>query len=143
MSTSTAATPDVERAVAASEPADVEPVTLDAAALSSTAPEYLREFRADLDDAGYLPAGLRVEACFAEDCSIETQAEADRIRGLVRAASFLGATRVRVVAEDVAEPAKVEPALAALAERAEREGVSLTVAGPVSVGRDEERSRPN
>ena len=136
MSTGTAPSADVQRAVAASEPADVEPVTIDAAALESTAPEYLRDFRADLDDAGYLPAGLRVEACFAEDCSIETQAEADRIRGLVRAASFLGANRVRVVAEEVAEPAKVEPALAALAERADREGVSLTVTGAVSVGRE-------
>ena len=138
MSTGTgaAASRDVQRAVAASEPADVEPVTIDAAALESTAPEYLREFRADLDAAGYLPAGLRVEACFAEDCSIETQAEADRIRGLVRAASFLGASRVRVDAAEVAEPAKVEPALAALAERAEREGVRLTVTGAVSVGRE-------
>lgn len=136
MSTSTAASPDVERAVDASEPADVEPVVVDAATLESTAPEYLRAFRADLDAAGYLPAGLRVEACFAEDCSIETQTEADRIRGLVRAASFLGATRVRVVAEEVADPEKVEPALAALAERAEREGVSLTVSGPVDVGRE-------
>ena len=126
---STSATPSVERAVAASEPADVEPVTIAADALDSTAPEYLRDLRTDLAEAGYLPAGLRVEACFAEDCSFETQSEADRLRGLVRAASFLGAGRVTVVADEIAEPAKVEPALAALAERATREGVTLTVEG--------------
>lgn len=133
---STSAKPSVERAVAASEPADVEPVTLRAAALDSTAPEYLRDLKANLSEAGYLPAGLRVEACFSEDCSIRTQAEADRVRGLVRAASFLGVGRVTVHADDVAEPAKVEPALAALAERAEREGVTLTVEGPVTLDRE-------
>ena len=133
MSTSTGTDPAVERAVAASEPANVDPVVVDAATLESTAPGYLRGFRADLDAAGYLPAGLRAEACFAEDCSIETQAEADRLRGLVRVAAFLGATRMRIVASEVADPAKVEPALAALAERAEREGVRLTVSGPVDV----------
>ncbi|QLG62137.1 hypothetical protein [Halorarum salinum] len=133
---STSAKPSVERAVAASEPADVEPVTLEAAALESTAPEYLRDLKADLSEAGYLPAGLGVEACFSENCSIETQAECDRLRGLVRAASFLGVGRVTVRAEPVADPTKVEPALAALAERAEREGVTLTVEGPVSLDRE-------
>ncbi|QLG27485.1 hypothetical protein HUG10_07930 [Halorarum halophilum] len=133
---STSVKPSVERAVAASEPADVEPVALDAEALDSTAPEYLRDLKADLSEAGYLPAGLRVEACFSENCSIETQAEADRLRGLVRAASFLGVGRVSVRADDVAEPTKVEPALAALAERAEREGVTLTVEGPVTLDRE-------
>ncbi|ESP88596.1 TIM barrel protein [Candidatus Halobonum tyrrellensis] len=133
MSTGTTASGDVRRAVAASEPADVEPVIVEAATLESTAPEYLRAFRADLDEAGYLPAGLRAEARFAADCSIETQAETDRLRDLVRAASFLGASRVEVVADEVAAPAKVEPALSALAERAEREGVTLTVTGPVDL----------
>lgn len=133
---STSAKPSVERAVATSEPADVEPVTLEAAALESTAPEYLRDLKTDLSEAGYLPAGLRVEACFATDCSIETQTECDRLRGLVRAASFLGIGRVTVHAETVAEPAKVEPALAALAERAGRDGVTLTVEGPVSLDRE-------
>ncbi|WP_435125013.1 hypothetical protein [Halobaculum sp. D14] len=128
---STSATTSVERAVAASEPADVEAVTLDAAALESTAPEHLRDLKADLAAEGYHPAGLRVTACFEEDCSLDTQQEADRLRGLVRAASFLGAGEVTVVADEVANPAKAEPALAALAERAEREGVSLTVQGPV------------
>ena len=133
---STSATPSVERAVAASEPADVEPVTLDAGVLASTAPDYLRELRAELEAAGYLPAGLRVEACFSEDCSFRTQAEADRLRTVVRAASFLGVGRVTVHADEVADPAKVEPALAALAERAEREGLTVAVEGPVGLDRE-------
>ncbi|WP_313694714.1 hypothetical protein [Halorarum halobium] len=133
---STSAKASVERAVASSEPADVEPVTLSGESLDSTGPEYLHDLKADLAEEGYLPAGLRVSACFSADCSIETQSEANRLRGFVRAASFLGASRLTVVADDVAEPSKVEPALAALAERAEREGVTLTVEGPVSLDRE-------
>ncbi|MFB6177174.1 MAG: hypothetical protein ABEI99_08560 [Halobaculum sp.] len=130
---STTATSQVERAVAASEPADVESVELSAKSLDSTAPEYLRDLKAELAAEGYQPATLRVEACFSDDCSIATQEEADRIRELVRTASFLGAARLTVDVTEVADETAVETALAALSERAEREGVALTVDGPVAV----------
>ena len=126
---STHATSRIGRAVEAAEPVDATPVTLDADALESTAPTDLRELRAALADAGYVPAGVRVEADFSADCSIETQREADRLRSLLRAATHLGAGELVVEPGAVAAPAKVRPALAALAERAEREGVSLTVDG--------------
>lgn len=113
--------------------ADVEPVELSADGLASTAPEYLRELRGELAADGYQPAGLRVSASFSEPCSFATQEEADRLRGFVRAASFLGATRVTVAVEEAADEQAVESALAALAERAEREGVWLHVEGPVTV----------
>ncbi|MFC7096539.1 hypothetical protein [Halobaculum marinum] len=121
----------VRQAVASAEPVDAEPVTIDAAALSSTAPADLRDLRAALADEGYVPAGLRVEADFTTDCSIETQREADRLRSLVRTASHLGAGELVVHTDADADAEKVCPALEALAERAEREGVSLTVAGAV------------
>jgi hypothetical protein len=130
---STTATSRVERAVAASEPADVESVELTAESLDSTAPEYLRDLKAELAAEGYHPATLRVEACFSDDCSIATQAEADRIRELVRTASFLGAARLTVDVTEVSDETAVETALAALSERADREGVALTVDGPVAV----------
>jgi sugar phosphate isomerase/epimerase len=130
---STTATTRVERAVAASEPANVEPVELDADALESSAPEYLRDLKTELAAEGYQPASLRAEACFSEDCSLATQREADRLREVVRAASFLGVGRLTVEITDVSDPDVVEPALAALAERAEREGVTLSVDGPVAV----------
>ncbi len=134
MSTSTSAAGSrVERAVAASSPADVESVELTAAALDSTAPEYLRELKAELAAAGYQPATLRVEASFDETGSLAAQREADRLRELVRAASFVGAGRLAVDVDRVADEAAAEPALAALAERAERDGVTLTLDGPVSV----------
>jgi sugar phosphate isomerase/epimerase len=134
MSTSTSAAGSrVERAVAASSPADVESVELTAAALDSTAPEYLRELKAELAAAGYQPATLRAEASFDEAGSLAAQREADRLRELVRAASFVGAGRLAVDVDRVADEAAAEPALAALAERAERDGVTLTLDGPVSV----------
>ncbi len=113
--------------------ADVEPVELSAARLKSTAPEYLRELKAELAADGYQPAGLRVSASFSEPCSFATQEEADRLRGFVRAASFLGATRVTVHVDEAADESAVESALGALAERAERDGVWLHVEGPVAV----------
>ncbi|MEZ3114646.1 hypothetical protein RYH80_01755 [Halobaculum sp. MBLA0147] len=130
---STTTTSRVERAVAASEPADVRPVELTASALASTAPAYLRELKTELAAEGTQPATLRAEACFAEDCPLSTQREADRLRDLVRAASFLGAGQFVVEVTDVADETAVENALAALAERAEREGVALHVDGPVTV----------
>lgn len=130
---STHASSGVHRAVATAEPVDAEPVTLDAAALSSTAPDDLRELRAALAEEGYVPAGLRVAADFGADCSIETQREADRLRTYLRAARHLGAGELTVEAGAVASPAKAKPALDALAERADREGVALVVEGPVDV----------
>lgn len=128
---STQSSSHVRRAVATAEPVDAEPVTIDAAALSSTAPADLRDLRAALAEEGYVPAGLRVAADFSADCSIETQREADRLRSLVRAASHLGAGELVVDADAAADTGKVASALEALAERAEREGVSLTVVGDV------------
>lgn len=132
---STQSSTHVRQAVATAEPVDVEPVTIDADALPSTAPDDLRDLRAALAEEGYVPAGLRVEAEFAADCSIETQREADRLRSLLRAASQLGAGELVVEPGSVVDPAKVRPALDALAERADREGVSLTVEGDVAGGR--------
>ncbi|WP_435065425.1 hypothetical protein [Halobaculum sp. EA56] len=128
---STHASTHVRRAVDTAEPVDAEPVTIDAGALESTAPADLRDLRAALAEEGYVPAGLRVEADFSADCSFETQREADRLRSFVRAAGHLGAGELVVEADAVGDETKVTPALEALAERAEREGVSLTVDGPV------------
>lgn len=128
---STTRTVDVDRAVAACEPSDVTPVELTADMLESTAPEYLRDLKGELAAEGYQPATLVAAGRFAEDCSFATQEEADRLRDLVRAASFLGAGRVVVEVDEVADPGKVEPALSALAERAAREGVTFAVEGPV------------
>jgi sugar phosphate isomerase/epimerase len=109
--------------------ADADPVEVPAAALESTAPEYLRDLKATLAGEGKVPAGLRVEACFSERCSFATQEEAERVRDHVRAATFLGAGRVTVEVDAVAAPGKVRSALAAARERAEREGVRLEVEG--------------
>lgn len=119
----------VESAVASCRPSNVEPVELSASSLSTTAPEYLRELKAELAAEGYQPAELSVVACFAEDCSLATQEEADRLRDVVRAGAFLGVGVVRVAVEDVSDPEKVRPALSALEERARREGVTLSVQG--------------
>jgi|AntRauTorcE11898_2_1112593.scaffolds.fasta_scaffold02371_2 sugar phosphate isomerase/epimerase len=119
----------VESAVASCRPSNVEPVELSASSLSTTAPEYLRELKAELAAEGYQPAELVVTACFSEDCSIATQEEADRLRDLVRAGAFLGVGVVRVEIEDLRNPEKVRPALSALEERARREGVTLSVDG--------------
>lgn len=112
---------------------DVTPVRLSAASLESTAPEYLLECKRDLADAGLAPATLEVTACFDDDCSLATQEEVERLRQHVRAASFLGAGRLAVRVEEVADERTVTPALEACAERAEREGVRLEVEGSVSI----------
>jgi len=122
-------TPDVERTIEYCQPEDVTPVNLNADGLDSTAPEYLRDLRRGLNEEGLSPAGLTVTACFSEDCSLETQREVDRLRGYVRAASFLGAGQIRVEVDDVADEEKVRPALSACRERARREGVTLEVDG--------------
>ena len=119
----------VEQAVAACEPATVEPVELTGDALESTAPEYLRDVKRALASEGYQVVELTVESCVREDCSLATQREADRLRGYVRAASVLGAGTVTVSVTAVENAAKVRPALSALEERARLEGVTLTVEG--------------
>lgn len=114
-------------------PAETDPVSIPASALESTAPEYLRELKYELATDGKLPAVVECEAEFGEDCSFATQTETERLREYVRAAAFLGAGRLEVTVGDVANPEKVAPALAATAERAEREGVAFSVDGPVSL----------
>jgi len=125
--------PDVERTIEYTESEDVTPVRLSAEGLDSTAPEYLRDLKRELNEQDLYPAGIEVDADFDEDCSIDTQREADRVRGYVRAASFLGAGRVTVRVAEVACEEKVQPALEACAERARREGLALEVEGPFSV----------
>lgn len=115
----------IDTAIDGCRPAEIDPIVVDAADLESTAPGYLREFRAGLSARGYQPAVLAVEACFADDCPLATGEEADRLRGFVRTAAFLGAGRIQVRLEEVANADTVEPTLAALAERARREGVEL------------------
>ncbi|WP_440990207.1 hypothetical protein [Haloarchaeobius baliensis] len=124
---------NVERTIEHCRPEDLQPVSLDAQALDSTAPEYLRELKHELTESGYVPSVLTVRACFDEDCSLSTQREVDRVRGYVRAAAFLGAARVTVACDDVADADKVEPALSACAERARREGVGFELDGPISL----------
>lgn len=113
--------------------ADVTPVRLDASSLESTAPEYLQDLRGDLAAADLAPVELRVRGQFDADCSLATQEEADRIRGLVRAAGLLGVNRVTVTVEDAAAPEAVRSALSACAERAEREGIRFRVDGPAEI----------
>lgn len=124
---------NVERTIEQCRPDDLQPVSIDADALDSTAPEYLRDLKHQLTGEGYVPSVLSVRARFDEDCSLETQREVDRIRGYVRAASFLGVARVTVDCDAVADPDKVEPALSACAERARREGVGFELDGPISL----------
>lgn len=120
-------------AVESCRPAEAEPVSIPASALESTAPGYLRDLKRELAAADKVPAVLECEASFGEDCSLAAGEEVERLREYVRAAAFLGAGRLEVTVERVAAPGKVEPALEACAERARREGVALTVEGPVSV----------
>lgn len=130
---STTESTDVEATIDGCRPAAVDPIIIEGADLESTAPGYLRDLKSALSARGYQPATLAVEACFAEDCSLATQEEADRLRGYVRAAAFLGAGRVELRIDDVAEPGKADPALGALAERAAREGVDLVCVGDVEI----------
>lgn len=125
--------PDVEAAKEYCQPEDVTAVSLDAAGLESTAPEYLRDLKHELASEGLYPAGVSVDARFDEDCSFATQDEADRLREYVRAAAFLGAGSITVRIHEVADESKVLPALSACAERARREGVTFEVEGPVSL----------
>lgn len=120
---------DVEAPIDRCHPADVTPVRLEGESLESTAPDYLRELKGEFASEGLSPAELAVEARFEEDCSLRTQSEADRLRELVRVGAFLGVDRVTVTCDPVASPEKVRPALAACAERADREGIAFDVDG--------------
>lgn len=120
-------------AVEGCQPEKATPVRLEAEALDSTAPGYLRELKEELTGEDLVPARLIVDACFDEDCSLSTQEEAKRIREHIRAASFLGTGTLTVSFDDVANERKVRPALAACAERARRDGVVLEIDGPLSL----------
>jgi sugar phosphate isomerase/epimerase len=111
----------------------VTPVEVEAEGLDSTAPEYLRDLRRELSREGLYPAGLAVDATFDEDGTLAAQREADRLRGYVRAAAFLGAGSVTVRVHEVADESAARPALSACAERARREGIDLSVEGPLTV----------
>lgn len=104
-------------------------MTVDASRLDATNRERLRELRADLADADCVPAALAVEADFGDGGSLAVQREADRLREHVAAAAFLSATTLRVRVTDCADPGRTEPALRALRERCEREGLGVTFEG--------------
>lgn len=125
--------PNVERTIERCRPEDVTPVGLEADALESTSPDYLRELKRELHRQGLSPARVTVRACLDENCSLRTQEEADRIRRYVRAASFLGAGTITVECENVANPEKARPALAACGERARREGLTFELDAPVDL----------
>lgn len=133
MSTTAAGDVDVDRAIERCRPADITSVRLEAAALESTAPAYLRDLKRELNREGLAPAELTVDACFDEDCSLTTQEEVDRLRSFVRAGSFLGVGTVIVSCEEIANPTKARPALAACAERADREGLTLELDAPITL----------
>ena len=132
-SMSTSSSTDVSRVIEGARPADVTPVTLEADALESTAPPYLDDLKRELDREGLYPARLSVDACFDENCSLDTQAESDRIRDYVRAAAYLGAGTIVVGCREVADPEKVRPALAACRERAARDGIDFHLDGPTEL----------
>ncbi|WP_128478238.1 hypothetical protein [Halorussus pelagicus] len=123
---------DVRTAIECCRVEDATPVSLDADAIS-TARDDLRELKRELDADDLVAARVVVDACFGEDCSFATQEEADRVREYVRAAAFLGASTVTVEFDSVGDESKVRPALAAVAERAHREGVTLDIEGPITL----------
>lgn len=123
------ATIDAGRSVAGCRPTDGTPVTIPVEAIVSTAEPDLRAFKAELEAEGLVPHELVIDVDFSTDCSLTTQAEADRIRRYLAAADYLGAGSVRLEIDTIADTTKVRPALAALRERAEREGLVLVVDG--------------
>ncbi|MFC7045704.1 hypothetical protein ACFQH6_10065 [Halobacteriaceae archaeon GCM10025711] len=125
--------PSTRSAVERSRPAPVTPVVLDAAALESTAPDYLREVADELRKRDRVAVGLRVEASFNEAASLAVQAEADRVRTYVRAASYLGVDTVTVTVDAVADEELVRPTIEACAERARRDGLAFDVDGPAAL----------
>lgn len=120
-------TADTGGALAGCRPTAGTPVSIDADAIESTAEAHLQRFKHELDDAGLVPAEVVVRADFGTDCSITTQSEADRVRDVIYAADYLGAGTVRLDIDGVADRDKVRPAISALRERAEREGLTLAI----------------
>lgn len=120
-------TADAGRALTGCQPTTGTPVTIAADAIESTSEAYLTQLKAALDDEGYVPSEVVVRADFGADCSITTQTEADRVRDLLYAADFIGAGTVRLEIDDVADEGKVRPAVSALRERAQREGLTLVI----------------
>lgn len=126
-------TPAVDGTIERCRTEDATPVSIAADDLASTAPEHLRDLKYELADQDLVPARLTIEACFDEDCSLATQEEADRLREYVRAAAFLGVSTLTVSFDAIADDEKVRTAVAALDERARREGVALDVDGPLAL----------
>jgi hypothetical protein len=122
-------TVDLSGAVSGCRPAAGTPVTIPARAIASTTDPYLDRLKTELDAEDYVPSELQVDAAFDADCSLTTQSEADRIRELIQAADYLGVGTVRLEIDCIEDPEKVQPALSALRERAEREGLTLTIDG--------------
>ena len=122
---------DVSAALECCRPVSITPVTLHADSLGSTTTAYLGELKRELRDEGVTPIELSVTARFDESCSLESQAEVDRIRRYVRAGSYLGVDVVSIQCDRVADPDIVRPALAACIERGARDGLSIEVDGPV------------
>jgi len=122
---STTQSDGIEATLSGCRPAEIDPIVVDATDLESTAPEHLRDLKAEFAARGYQPATLSVSGRFDGGDTLATQREADRLREFVRAASFLGAGRIEVRLDEVADRDAAEPALSALAERARREGVEL------------------
>jgi len=129
---STTRSTEIEATLQGCRPAEIEPIVIDAEDLDSTAPEHLRDLKAELSTRGYQPATVSVVARFDDDDTLGTQREADRLREFVRAAAFLGAGRIEVRLDEVADPGVAEPALSALTERARREGVELVRSDPAA-----------
>ncbi|WP_254862623.1 hypothetical protein [Halovivax gelatinilyticus] len=130
---STTASTDLSSAIDGCRPEDVTPINLAAESLESTAPSYLLDLKRELADEGLVPARLTIESTFDDECPLRVQETADRVRGYVRAASFLGAGTVTVECKAVADEQLVRPALAACAERAQREGLQFDVHGPIEL----------
>lgn len=126
-------TTSAHRAVSQCQPENLTPVQLDATTIESTAREYLRELKDELDAQGYIPARLTVNLSLSATNPYVTQVEADRLREFVRVASFLGATRVTARFDEVGRVENVRPALAACVERARRDGITLELDGPLSL----------
>lgn len=124
---------DVRTAIDGCQSVDVTPIVLEAESLESTAPAYLRDLKRTLSEEGLQPARLTTRACFDSASSITVQEEVDRLRGYVRAASFLGAGTITVEFDSVADTNAVRSALAACAERAEREGLQFDCDGPIDL----------
>lgn len=110
-------------------PTEQTPVTVDADAIDDANRADLRALADDLASEDYVPAEVAATVAFEEDCSLATQRVADRLRDVVDAASFLGANRVTVAVDTVACTEKARPALAAVGERARRDGVAFDVHG--------------